>query len=134
MTIEHQTPIAPERALRYLVKEGYDDLSRILAAARAVSGNLYAGLPEKELEQLLQTIYDEDYHAAYKGVAEAYRKTDNAVPKYIQSLYSWFPMWRLFMMFVYEATSDFRMEQDKYRVYPHFNEVIAQALFPEARK
>jgi hypothetical protein len=53
---------------------------------------------------------------------------DNAVPKYIQALYSWFPIWKLFILFVYEATSDFRMEQDKYRVYPHFNDVIRQAL------
>ena len=128
MTIDHQAPIAPERALRFLLKEGYDDLSKILAVARAVSGYLYAGLSEKEWEQLLQTIYDEDYHTAYKGVAEAYRAMDNTVPKYIQALYSWFPIWKLFMLFVYEATSDFRMEQDKYRVYPHFNEVIRQAF------
>ncbi len=128
MTIDYQAPIAPDRALRYLLKEGYGDLSKILAVARAASGYLYAGLPEKELEQLLQTIYDEDYHTAYKGVAEAYRAMDNAVPKYIQALYSWFPIWKLFILFVYEATSDFRMEQDKYRVYPHFNDVIRQAL------
>jgi hypothetical protein len=65
MTIDYQAPIAPERALRYLLKEGYGDLSKILAVARAASGYLYAGLSEKELEQLLQTIYDEDYHTAY---------------------------------------------------------------------
>ena len=128
MTIDYQAPIAPDRAFRYLLKEGYFDLSRILAVARAASGYLYAGLPEKELEQLLQTIYDEDYHTAYKGVAKAYRAMENVVPKYIQALYSWFPIWKLFILFVYEATSDFRMEQDKYRSYPHFDEVIKQAI------
>lgn len=128
MTINYQAPIAPERALRYLLKEGYSDLSKILAVARAASGYLYAGLSEKELEQLLQTIYDEDYHTAYKGVAEAYRVMDNAVPKYIQALYSWFPIWQLFMLFVYETTYDFKAEQDKYRIYPQYNEAIKQAF------
>lgn len=69
MTIEYQPPIPPEKALGYLIKEGYRDLRKILAVARAVSGYLYAGLSEKKLEQLLQTIYDEDYHAAYKVYA-----------------------------------------------------------------
>lgn len=128
MTIDYQAPIAPERALRYLLKEGYGDLSKILAVARATSGYLYAGLPEKELEQLLQTMYEEDYHTAYKGVAEAYRTMDNAVPKYIQALYSWFPIWQLFMLFVYETTYDFKAEQDKYRTYPQYNEAIKQAF------
>ena len=128
MTIDYQAPIAPERAFRYLVKEKYFELSKILAVARAASGYLYAGLPEKELEQLLQTIYDEDYHKAYKGVTEAYHAMDNTVPKYIQAMYSLFPMWKVFMAFVYEATSDFRLEQEKYRSYPHFNEIIKQAI------
>ena len=53
---------------------------------------------------------------------------DNIVPKYIQALYSFFPLWKVFMVFVYETTSDFRIELEKYRSYPHFNEVIKHAI------
>jgi len=128
MTIDNPAPIASERAFRFLVKENYFELRKILSVARIVSGILYAGLSEKELEQLLQTIYDEDHHTAYKWVVAAYRAMDNAVPKYIQAIYSFYPMWKVFMVFVYEATSDFRREQEKYRSYPIFNELIKQAI------
>ncbi len=131
MTIDHQAPIATDRAFRYLRKERFFELSKLLAVARATSGYLYAGLTEKELEQLLQTIYDEDYHTAYKWVIEAYRAMESTVPKYIQAMYSFFPMWKAFMVFVYETTSEFRIEQEKYRSYPQFDEEIKQAIHAE---
>ena len=61
---QRRAPIAPERAIRYLIQCEYTDADKLIESARYLSNNLYSHLATSAIDQFLQAIYDEKYHFA----------------------------------------------------------------------
>ncbi len=129
-----QPPIAPEKAIRYLIHEGYTEPRNLLYIARSTSYFISSRLSEKYVEMFLQTVYDERYHEAYEYVKKAYNAMHVAIPKYIHALYSCFPLWKIFMHLVYDFVSDFEMDLTELQIIPLLREVIERAFPPELWK
>ena len=134
MKSSYQPPIAPEKAIRYLIHAGYTEPRNLLYIARSTSYFISSRLSEKYVEMFLQTVYDERYHEAYEYVKKAYNAMHVAIPKYIHALYSCFPLWKIFMHLVYDFVSDFEMDLTELQIIPLLREVIERAFPPELWK
>ena len=64
MKSSYQPPIAPEKAIRYLIHAGYTEPRRLLCVARSTSAFICSRLSGMYVETFLQTVYDERYHEA----------------------------------------------------------------------
>ena len=134
MKTSYQPPIAPEKAIRYLIHEGYTEPRRLLCVARSTSSYICSRLSGMYVEMFLQTVYDERYHEAYDYVVKAYNAMHVAIPKCIHALYSCFPLWKIFMHLVYDSVSDFELDLTGLQIIPVLREVIERAFPPELWK
>lgn len=130
----YQPPIAPEKAIRYLIHSGYTDPRKLLCVARTTSGFICSRLSGMYVEMFLQTVYDERYHEAYDYVKKAYNAMYVAIPKHIHALYSCFPLWKIFMHLVYDSVTDFEQNLHMTQIIPVLREVIERAFPPELWK
>lgn len=131
---QYNAPIVPEKAIRYLIHEGYTSPLKLLSVARIASGYICAQSPVVLVENFLETVYTENYHDAYDCVKAAYNDMQIAVPKYIHALYSCFPLWKLFMHLVYDSVSEFEMNLARFQVIPVLSEAIERLFPPELWK
>ena len=123
-------PIAPEKAIRFLIQGGFTNARKFLCVARITSGYICSRLSGRQVDQFLRTVYEEDYHTAYEYVKKAYNSMHVAVPRHIHALYSCFTLWKLFMHLVYDTTSDFEVSLMRYNHLALIAEEIENAFPP----
>ena len=134
MRTQRRAPIAPERAIRYLIQCEYTEADKLIESARYLSNNLYSHLSANAIDQFLQAIYDENYHFAYDVIAKMYGSLNQRIPWHIRALYSCYPLWKIYMHLVYDTFSDYAGELDRPGIIRLLDQVIANAFPAELWK
>ena len=129
--IEYHPPIAPEKAIRYLMQNDYLGAKTLLGLAKGVAGYFCAWNSGHAVNQFLRTVYDEDYHVALCFIMSIYQSMDEPTPRHILALYSCFPIWKVFMNLVYDAVSEYETGLASPNTIAVIDNVISKALPPE---
>ena len=86
------------------------------------------------VSEFLQMVYEEDYQAAYGFIEGMYCVMDEVLPNHVQALYSYYPIWKVFMSLVYDALTEYEAVMANPTVIAMVDAIISKALPSELRE